>query len=86
MTTVLSNDNNRGLKVAIVRAGIGGLVAAACLTRSGTSVNVYEQAARFTRVGAGIQQGPNAVKVLRKLGMDTQLEAQAFCPPASFNR
>ncbi|MGH8013263.1 MAG: NAD(P)-binding protein [Candidatus Binataceae bacterium] len=48
----------RQLSVAIVRAGIGGLAAAATLLRAAREVNVYEQAHRFTRLDGGIQQSP----------------------------
>lgn len=50
--------------IAIIGAGIGGLVAAACLRRIGIDVRIYEQAGGFTRLGAGIQQAPNAIRVL----------------------
>ncbi|MEI6318932.1 MAG: NAD(P)-binding protein, partial [Pseudomonadota bacterium] len=50
---------------AIIGAGIGGLATAALLLRAGHRVQVFEQAARFARVGSGIQMAPNAVKVLR---------------------
>ncbi len=66
------------LRIAIIGAGIGGLAAAALLKRAGHDVNVYEQAPRFARVGAGIQMAPNAVKVLRKLGVEAQLVRSAF--------
>ena len=51
--------------ITIIGAGIGGLAAAAALHRRGIAVDVYEQADTFARVGAGIQQSPNAVRVLR---------------------
>jgi 2-polyprenyl-6-methoxyphenol hydroxylase-like FAD-dependent oxidoreductase len=66
------------LNIAIVGAGIGGLAIAALLKRSGHEVNVYEQAPRFARVGAGIQMAPNAVKVLRGLGLEGKLRRIAF--------
>jgi 2-polyprenyl-6-methoxyphenol hydroxylase-like FAD-dependent oxidoreductase len=66
------------LNIAIVGAGIGGLAIAALLKRAGHDVNVYEQAPRFARVGAGIQMAPNAVKVLRGLGLDEKLRRIAF--------
>lgn len=72
--------------IAIVGAGIGGLAAAATLRQIGHDVAVYEQARAFTRVGAGIQQSPNAVKVLRKLGLAERLQARAFRPDSSLNR
>jgi salicylate hydroxylase/6-hydroxynicotinate 3-monooxygenase len=74
------------LSVAIVGAGIGGLAAAACLRRIGIDVTIYEQAQRFARVGAGIQQSPNAVRVLRRLGLEPQLRDIAFQPGAALNR
>ena len=74
------------LSVAIVGAGIGGLAAAACLRRVGIDVTIYEQAQRFARVGAGIQQSPNAVRVLRRLGLEDRLRAIAFQPASALNR
>jgi salicylate hydroxylase/6-hydroxynicotinate 3-monooxygenase len=66
------------LNIAIVGAGIGGLAAAALLRRAGHEVQVYEQAGRFARVGAGIQMAPNAMKVLRLLGVEDRLCSHAF--------
>lgn len=74
------------LSIAIVGAGIGGLTAAETLRRIGHDVRIYEQAQAFKRVGAGIQQGPNSVKVLRKLGLESRLREQAFRPDASLNK
>lgn len=75
-----------GFDIAIVGAGIGGLAAASALLKAGHNVHVYEQAQAFARVGAGIQQGPNAVKVLRKLGLEPRLRELAFRPNSSLNR
>ena len=75
-----------GMSVAIVGAGIGGLAAAASLRRIGMDVQVYEQAGQFMRVGAGIQMAPNAMKVLRGLGLEDRLRAIAFEPPSGLNR
>ncbi|VTU40248.1 FAD-dependent monooxygenase [Variovorax sp. PBL-E5] len=74
------------LPVVVLGAGIGGLAAAAALRRVGTEVIVYEQAARFARVGAGIQQSPNAMKVLRGLGLEQHIRELAFNPRTSLNR
>lgn len=75
-----------GPEIAIIGAGIGGLAAAAALLRAGHTVRVFEQAQAFARVGAGIQQGPNSVKVLRGLGLEPRLRESAFQPHSSFNR
>jgi 2-polyprenyl-6-methoxyphenol hydroxylase-like FAD-dependent oxidoreductase len=72
--------------ITIIGAGIGGLAAAAALRQRGIEVAVYEQAERFTRVGAGIQQSPNAVKVHRGLGIEDRLRQVAFAPTSSLNR
>ena len=74
------------LRIAIVGAGIGGLAAAALLRRAGFDVNVYEQATSFSRVGAGIQMAPNAVKVLRLLGVEERLRQVAFQPELALSR
>ena len=72
--------------IAIVGAGIGGLAAAAALRKFFFDPVVYEQAEAFARVGAGIQQSPNAVKVHRWLGIEDRLRQVAFAPAASLNR
>ena len=74
------------LQVAVVGAGIGGLALAAALIADGADVTIYEQAAGFARVGAGIQMTPNAMKVLRGLGLEDELRAIAFEPRADLNR
>ena len=75
-----------GLSIAIVGAGIGGLAAASLLLKRGFNVTVYEQAVRFARVGAGIQQSPNVMKVHRGLGIEARLRQIAFTPSSSLNR
>ena len=74
------------LRIAIVGAGMGGLATAAALRRVGIEVAVYEQATQFARIGAGIQIGCNALKVLRELGLERRLRAQSFYPRSWNNR
>lgn len=74
------------LKIAIVGAGMGGLTLAATLLRAGFEAQVYEQATRFTRLGAGIQMSPNAIKVLRTIGLEPAMRQIAFRPPGQFSR
>ena len=76
----------RQRSIAIVGAGMGGLAAAATLTRIGMKVDVYEQAARFARVGAGIQMMPNSMKVLRGIGVEDSLRRTSFKPFSHLNR
>jgi salicylate hydroxylase/6-hydroxynicotinate 3-monooxygenase len=74
------------LSVAIVGAGIGGLAVAATLRQIGVDAQVYEQAPRFMRIGAGIQMMPNSMKVLRRIGVEEKVLAVSFRPYSHLNR
>jgi salicylate hydroxylase len=56
-------------RVAIVGAGIAGLVIAAILRRRGVPCTLYEKTPAFDAIGAGIQLSPNGVRVLHSLGL-----------------
>jgi len=77
---------SRPLSIAIVGAGMGGLACAATLRQIGIDVQVYEQATRFSRIGAGIQMMPNSMKVLRGIGIEPRLRAFSFAPYSHLNR
>jgi salicylate hydroxylase len=74
------HPTHRALRIAIVGAGIGGLTAAAALRQKGFEVGVYERAAELGEVGAGLQMAPNAVKVIRALGIEDQFMKLAAEP------
>jgi 6-hydroxynicotinate 3-monooxygenase len=74
------------LSVAVIGAGMGGLATAAALTRAGLNVKVYEQAERFSRLGAGIQIGCNAMKVMREWGLEPVLRSEVFYPRSWNNK
>lgn len=78
--------NQQKLSVAIVGAGIGGLAVAAALRKFFIEPIIYEQTDAFARVGAGIQQSPNALKIHRWLGIEERTRDAAFAPAASLNR
>jgi salicylate hydroxylase/6-hydroxynicotinate 3-monooxygenase len=77
---------SKKLSVAAVGAGMGGLAVAATLRRVGIDVQVYEQASRFARIGAGIQMMPNSMKVLRGIGIEDRLRQTSFAPYSHLNR
>lgn len=64
----------------IAGGGIGGLAAALACARAGCGVRLYEQAAAFSEVGAGVQLGPNAVRRLQAWGLGAALDAVAAQP------
>ena len=71
---------NRTLRVAIIGAGIGGVAAAVALRQRGFEVALYERASKLEEIGAGLQIGPNGVRVLRALGLGEELRRNAFEP------
>jgi 2-polyprenyl-6-methoxyphenol hydroxylase-like FAD-dependent oxidoreductase len=64
-------------RVAIIGGGIGGLTAANALSRAGIEVAVYEAAAELREIGAGVALHPNAMKVLRAIGVEDGVRAVA---------
>ncbi|MBT2269953.1 FAD-dependent monooxygenase [Rhodococcus qingshengii] len=65
------------METVIVGGGIGGLATAAFLQHSGHRVHVYEQTSVFREVGAGLVLAPNAVRLLRRIGLADALERSA---------
>ena len=65
------------LRIAIVGGGIGGTAAAMFLHQAGMDVTVYEQAPALAPLGAGIVVAPNMVRLIRKLGVASELAACA---------
>jgi salicylate hydroxylase len=67
-------------RLLIAGGGIGGLAAALAAARAGWQAQVLEQAPTFSEVGAGVQLGPNATRVLRDLGRLDALRQMACAP------
>jgi salicylate hydroxylase len=67
-------------KLLVVGGGIGGLSAALACAQGGAEVHLFERSAGFTEVGAGVQLGPNVVKVLQGWGLNSALQAVAAYP------
>ena len=67
-------------EVIIVGGGIAGLASALALERLGLGVVVLEQAEEFREIGAGIQLGPNGLRMLGRLGVLDALDALTVRP------
>jgi salicylate hydroxylase len=70
------------VRITIVGGGVGGLTAATALLRAGADVAVLEQAPELAPVGASLQLGPNATRLLDDLGLLAPLRAVASRPDA----
>src|SRR5262249_20134113 len=68
--------------VLIAGGGIGGLGLALALAKTGRSSVVLEQRNSFGGAGAGIQLGPNGVRVLQRLGLAEVLRPAVGVPDA----
>ena len=71
-----------GRPVLIVGGGIGGMATALALAQRGLVCRIIERRAQPSEDGAGIQIGPNGVKVLRRLGVADALVTRVGVPDA----
>jgi 2-polyprenyl-6-methoxyphenol hydroxylase-like FAD-dependent oxidoreductase len=60
-------------RIAVIGAGIGGLTVASLLADSDHAVTIFEQAATLKPLGAALALAPNAMWVLRQLGLADQV-------------
>lgn len=67
-------------QLLIAGGGIGALAAALASARAGWHVRLYEQASVFSEVGAGLQLGPNATRILQDWGLGDALNHVAAFP------
>lgn len=70
----------RGLRIAIVGGGIGGLTLALALRQRGLAAEVFEQAAELTEIGAAVALSANATRELQRLGVLDGIAAFATEP------
>ncbi|MFI5958990.1 FAD-dependent oxidoreductase [Cryptosporangium sp. NPDC051539] len=64
----------------VVGGGIGGLATAVALARQGRDVHLIERAPEFAEIGAGLQVGPNALRMLDRLGLLGEVMKRAVRP------
>ena len=66
--------------ILIAGGGIGGIATALCLRARGVPFELFEQAAAFREVGAGIQLSPHVMRILMKLGLGAGLHRIGVMP------
>ena len=69
---------NRNMLIA--GGGIAGMAAGFAVARAGWQTTVFEQAAEFSEVGAGVQLGPNVTRILQAWGLGDALKQVAAFP------
>ncbi|MQA16456.1 MAG: NAD(P)-binding protein [Pseudonocardiaceae bacterium] len=72
--------NAAEVNVLVAGGGIAGLATAAAAAQRGIAVDVLEQAPEFAEIGAGIQLGPNALRMLDRLGVLEAISPHAVYP------
>ncbi|KAJ3543230.1 hypothetical protein NM688_g5882 [Phlebia brevispora] len=77
LIAIMQSSQIKNLEVAIVGGGVCGLTCAIALRKQGIPVQVYEAAAHFGEIGAGLGIGSNSVKILKKLGLIEDIVKQS---------
>jgi salicylate hydroxylase len=77
----MAKANGKDLPFLVAGGGIGGLITAYALASKGFPVRVFEQAAEFKELGAGIQLGPNIFRAIERVGLKTSMLDDAWVPP-----
>jgi salicylate hydroxylase len=72
--------------IAIVGGGLAGLAAAAALAKFGFTAEVFEAAPQLGEIGAGVNVSPQAIRVLRAIGLGEALAAVANVAPGVLTR
>ncbi len=68
--------------IVIAGAGTSGLTTALALAAAGFRVIIAERRDELSKIGAGIQIGPNAGRILARLGLDKAMAQAAIAPEA----
>ena len=66
--------------LVVAGGGIAGMAAGLASARAGWQATVFERAAEFSEVGAGVQLGPNVTRILQAWGLGDALNQVAAFP------
>jgi 3-hydroxybenzoate 6-monooxygenase len=73
-------SNLKNARIIIAGGGIGGVANAFALAREGADVTLFERAAQFGEVGAGLQVGPHGARILDSWGLLDEVLSQGVLP------
>jgi 2-polyprenyl-6-methoxyphenol hydroxylase-like FAD-dependent oxidoreductase len=76
----------RKLRIILIGGGLAGLAAGIALSRRGFEIRIFDQSNEIKEVGAGITMTPNAVKILRALGLEVAAARCGVEPDAIVTR
>ncbi|KAH9858352.1 FAD/NAD-P-binding domain-containing protein [Lenzites betulinus] len=62
-------SQQKKFEVAVIGGGVVGLTCAVALQKAGVPVQLFEAASAFGEIGAGVGLGPNAINVLKSIGI-----------------
>jgi len=72
---------SKGPSIAIIGGGLAGLAAAAALAKFGFAAEAFEAAPQLGEIGAGVNVSPQAIRVLRAIGLGDNIAAAANVAP-----
>jgi salicylate hydroxylase len=72
--------------IAIIGGGLAGLATATALAKLGFVAEIFESAPSLGEIGAGINVSPQAIRVLRALGLGDRIAAVANVAPGVLTR
>jgi salicylate hydroxylase len=79
----LTSQPVRKVIIAVIGGGLSGLTLAIALRQRNCDVAVFERSRALGEIGAGISLSPNAIKVMRVLGLEKRIRRDSFEPEAT---
>lgn len=70
----------RSKEIAIVGAGVAGMALAILATKLGHRVSLFERSSAISSMGAGLTLWPNAMFVMKQMGLDKKVKSMGGAP------
>jgi salicylate hydroxylase len=76
----MNSDLDRDMDIAIIGAGIGGLVLTLALRQHGIAAELFEQSSELSEIGAAVALSANATREFERLGLLAEVAAASTEP------